>query len=402
MSQFFQQRGSLEVSIGEGQISAFEVAQLKEDDVVVSRRFVGEPCRVTFNGGFICRGQVVIVGHLFGVRVYSLAEGSALSRHPVGGDRVMELLPFSIRLGSIQVSLQEIGKAARGTIISLGKEYSEEQDAELIVAGVAVASGKVVVYGENMALRIVETTCDLDGEHPTLVSGAFQRAGGQLTEIVPFNFKRPDIFTRSTLDRIGEIHRSLSRSLAVADSRLLGMRVQTVDQLTVHEMMERLRRSNRRYLPANTVEWRLGDISFIDPSWPRPPLAMPLVEESGTTHRVADRDRAYIAGQTSGGDSLANKPILIGWSTTGVVGDVFEQEAFRRRILSLVRDAWRTVVEFNLREEAIGTDVEEIIGVHRNELALLIDLALDETPDESVFFLYPALTLYPVLTVLSR
>lgn len=69
---------------------------------------------------------------------------------------MIELLPTAVSLGSIRISLVELNDAGPNSLISLGRLFSREQHAELLVAGMVRAHGKVVVVEEEMGIRITE------------------------------------------------------------------------------------------------------------------------------------------------------------------------------------------------------------------------------------------------------
>ena len=144
MQRFFDTKGTLEVSIGEGYLSSFETGILKPGDVVKTSREAGYPCSVFYNGHVLCQGEIVVPDDVFALRVSSLVRAEPFGPVPGNTDDVVEILPTRVSLGSIRLSLNELKDVSQGTCISLGKPFSAQADAELSAAGIPLARGKVV------------------------------------------------------------------------------------------------------------------------------------------------------------------------------------------------------------------------------------------------------------------
>ena len=156
MKSFLKEKGMLTLSIGEGYLSAYEVSVLKPGDIVNSSRLAGEGYAVYFNDRHLFTSEVVIIDKVFGLRVTTFVPPKSSFDVFTNLDDPIEILPIMIRLGSIELALSDLKGVGPGTIISLDKPYNDEEDAELLVAGIPVAQGKVGATYENMHLRITK------------------------------------------------------------------------------------------------------------------------------------------------------------------------------------------------------------------------------------------------------
>ena len=154
MESFLKEKGKLALSIGESHLSAYEVSILKPGDIVNTSRPAGEGFSVYFNGYHLFTGEVVIIDTTFGLRVTTFIPPKSSFDVFTNLDDAVEMLPAMIQLGSIEISLSQLKGVGPGTIINLDTPFSTEEDADLLVAGIPVARGKVGVTYENMNLRI--------------------------------------------------------------------------------------------------------------------------------------------------------------------------------------------------------------------------------------------------------
>ena len=156
MIDVFKEKGKLTLSVGEGYLSAYEISVLKPGDIVMTSKLAGEGYSVFFNNQYLLTGEVVVITNSFGFRVTSFVPPKTGGNLTTSIDHAVEMLPFTVRLGEIEVSLSELNGVGPGTIVNLDTAYSESEDAELLLAGIPIARGKVGVTYENMHLRISE------------------------------------------------------------------------------------------------------------------------------------------------------------------------------------------------------------------------------------------------------
>ena len=157
MKDFFNEKGTLAVNLGNGFISSFEASVLKEGDVVRTDKLAGNAAEACFNGNFLCGGQIVVIDGTFGFRVTEKEPGIGDLPLPSNTDDVIEILPTMIRLAEIEVSLSELQGISYGSIINLGKKYVTDENCELLAAGIPIAKGCFSVNGEYFAIRITQT-----------------------------------------------------------------------------------------------------------------------------------------------------------------------------------------------------------------------------------------------------
>lgn len=150
MKTISKEKGLLSVDLGNGWLSGDEAKSIKKNDIVRINSFAGDSQILRFNGHFMASCEMVILGDIWGVRIVNYDEPPVRHRMPPVPGALTEVLPVSVRLGSVQMSLEELEPLCPGSIISLGKKYSEEEDAELLIAGIPAAKGKVVILWEEL------------------------------------------------------------------------------------------------------------------------------------------------------------------------------------------------------------------------------------------------------------
>ena len=217
MEDLFTTKGTLSVSIGEGFLSSFEASTLKKGDIVRTTRLPGMPSMLHFNGVPLCPCEIAVLGGVFAVRITERARRD-LSPEPGFGTRddLVEILPSMVRLGSIRMSLEELKAAGPGTFISLGKPYCTDVDAELLVAGIPAATGKVIAFlgsGGCMGIQ-VDRVSGTSFKEGTIRSSGYLHEPQSLSEKwVPYDFTRPDWFTVNCMARMDAIHALFLRNL---------------------------------------------------------------------------------------------------------------------------------------------------------------------------------------------
>jgi flagellar motor switch/type III secretory pathway protein FliN len=179
------------VSVGEGYITSHEVSTLRRGDVIRTTRLARNPSLVLFNGTLLCPCEVVVRDQWLGFRI---VDGECQGRgaaDPGVMDGPMELLPSTVSLGSIRMSLAELQEMHSTALKGLGKSWSMEEDAELLVAGIPTAHGKVVAIGEEVGMRVTEAagaTFRTRAVHP---SGFLLEAGSAAARATDYDFREP-------------------------------------------------------------------------------------------------------------------------------------------------------------------------------------------------------------------
>jgi hypothetical protein len=288
-------------------------------------------------------------GQIWGVRVTDTDFPSAYAFGPCRKDDIGELVPFLLSLGSIRVSLAELAGVCRHSVISLGRLWSEESGADLIVAGLPLARGRVVVVDEEMGLRVTQmlgSPC----ESPIVGSSGYllDREVGDGFAIEDYDFRRPDRFTREQIKRIHDIHVLALRNLRARLPQLAAQladesQPSRVDQCTLGEALsssglrERVVVVNRSWRPSTGAPAPWG------------PLPVRLIlEEEGSEHPVASQTRARLEQVVREAKMMNRGLLFLAHGQDAAVRDVLADPAGLPTFLACLRDAWRNVVDLNL------------------------------------------------------
>ena len=403
MENVFAEKGKLVVSIGEGYLSAYEVSVLKPGDVIKTAKLAAEGYSVHFNGEFLFTAEVVIINKTFGIRVTSLLPPKIGSDVPGNSDDAIEMLPFMVRLGEIPISLSELKGVGPGTIINLDISYSEEEDADLLIAGIPVARGKVGATYENMSLRIT----DVYGKESTL-SGLEVRSSGNLLEkdyhtqySKDYNFKRPDKFSRNAIDRMKEIHDLFVRNLRLKyglfeDYELIG------DQMTFGEFLESVKADDYHYLLLQNRPWprEIRGENEAGKLFPAPPSAY-YVEPENARYPINEEHREYIRKLAVGVGKEMLNGVFLCVSKKEAVGKTAEDEKKKDFLFASLRGAWKNIVSMNFQLAKQTDDVDEIKLIHANEMILLLTVKMKASQEDLMYIIYPYLTLHPYVSILN-
>ena len=383
IQSLFVTPGTLSLNVGAGFLTAFEVAHLKQGDIVKSSTIAGEAAVAYFNGHFLLTAEVVILAHTYGFRVVGFTPPP--SPDPGRSRSVAEILPFVLRLGSISVRLEELQGVGVGSVVSLDKPFSTEEDAELVVAGIPVAAGKVDAVYENVGLRLTRV-CSGDGEAQgePLSSGNLLPADVDTDYAKDYNFKRPDKFSKYAIDRVVGVHKLLAQNLGI---RLEGMRRAEVvaDQATLKEALDTLADTPARYLlarnttPGPRPETGGAEVRYVEPrnaEYPAPEEVRTFID------RVA-REEA---------EAVPRDAAIIAVSADAEMDYLVNQWEF---LFSALRGAWRSVADMHLVFERVASDAADAQVVHPNEMVLIMALRDPKSPQGWLMVIYPYLTLVP-------
>lgn len=410
MNDPFQTKGTLTVSLGEGYLSAFEVSALKPGDVVRTSRTAGMSYAVLYNGLPLAQCEAVILGapgggSVFGARISDTDFPIAFACGPVRKDEIGELLPFLVSLGSIQVSLAELDGVGANSLIGLGKPWSVETEADLLVAGFPVASGRVVVIGEEMGLRITRLIASPSGVAAVASSGfLLDRQTAATVQVKDYDFRRPDKFALQQILRLRDIHALFLQNLR-ARLPALGELIQTdphparVDQCTLGEAADDLTAhglANRLVL--ENLPWRRAPRDGADrtasarSSWL-------LVEEKGTAHPVDPRVRAFFEEYLKAEGLVNRNAIFLFHGDDAEVCRAVADE--RDALLACLRGGWRNLVDLNLASVP-PEEAARVSAISPNEMVILVTFASREDGRPILALVYPYLTLEPFVRLLQH
>ncbi len=402
MSDFFNQKGVLTVSIGEGWLSSFEAAALAPGDVVRTAKYAGHSSTLLFNGGVLCPCEVVIVGDLFGVRVAGMA-GLAPGVPPAGAkDDVVELLPTVVSLGAIRVSLSELKGVGRNTIVSLGKPFSTDEDAELLVAGMTIARGKVVVIEEEMGIRVTRVMAAPSAE-PNIRASGYLLDPHTTRRVKDYDFKRPDRFSKVAIDNVHDLHclfvRNLSARLPDLAAALEPQPCPaSVDQCTFSEALGEMRRVGQFGLFAAENQPRRHAGGAAHGRFEV--TGRVLVEEAGTEHPVQRLDRAYIEKLAAEIDYFNRQAVLVYFREDTALAGILAKPEGREALLACLRGGWKNLVDLSLRPIPEDDPFSREPGLSEHEMVIIVTLN-DPRGKPAMSLVYPYLTLEPLMGVLE-
>jgi hypothetical protein len=195
----------------------------------------GYPQRLRLNGEYFCEASLAVAGDRLFARIERFEPESAPAPSPERGDDATELLPFAIRLASIEVELGALSGLGRLSFVDLDKPLSAGDDAELVVAGIPLAAGKVVVIGESFGLRVTRRLVDPFDEPEMRTTGVVVNDHRCAERIKDYDFRMPDCFTMRGVERARAIHLEFLRTLADRLTAAAELRLELVDQLAYFE-----------------------------------------------------------------------------------------------------------------------------------------------------------------------
>jgi flagellar motor switch/type III secretory pathway protein FliN len=404
MESYFNSKGKLSLSIGEGFLTAYELSVLKPGDIVNSSKLAGEGYSLYYNGHFILTGEVVVLDKLFGVRVTSfLPPKGYAAAAPANPEEAIEKLPFIIRLGEIDVSLSELKGVGPGTIISLDTPYREDEDAELVVAGIPAAAGKVGVVYENMQIRITKVYHGTRGTPELEV-----RSSGNLFEkdypvryLKDYNFKRPDKFSRNAIDKMKGVHDLFIRSLRLKYGIFDDFEV-TADQLNLGEFLANFPAKDYRYLLIQNRPWsRILGGRFEKEKIPSMTPTKFLLEPRKASHHLEKNVKDHIKRTVTGERDVFLNGLLLCLAKTDALQSFFQDQERQRFLLSALRGAWKNIADMNFQLTKVSDSMDDLRTIEEAEMILLLSVREKTSEATQMFVLYPNFTLHPYVGVLN-
>jgi flagellar motor switch/type III secretory pathway protein FliN len=245
MKEWINEEAVLTVDVGTGWISRYEAEGLAAGSIVRSSAEAGNPCIVRVNGGFFAQGSVAVVDGagepptaLLGAFLESFDEPENVFPRPARGDEAIELLPFALRLNAVRLPFSSLEGAGIMSFVNLDRCADGGTDAELILAGIAVAEGKVVVIGENMGLRVTRLLFESPRGNFPRTTGSVLSALYNAESVKNYNFRMPDCFTKRAIQRTQEIHLEFLRGYESRFPGSGGWKLDLVDQLNYGEWLD--------------------------------------------------------------------------------------------------------------------------------------------------------------------
>ncbi len=404
MSNIFEQKGTLTVSLGNGYLSAYEVSNLKVGDVVRIDRTAGEDYYAYFNGSFLCFGELMVMNDIFGLFPKISSNGKPKRENFKGMvDDVVEILPTEIRFAQIDISLKELFGVNEGPIISLGKRYGEFGMAELLVAGTPVAKGDVVVIGESFGIQLTETYYHDREELEVRSSEYLVDKDIQHHPVKKYDFKRPDKFSVDQMMSMLKIHNLFLKNLKLIAPTMKGLQVIIIDQLTYKEVLEYVNSDYSVMIAGDVIRGRASALNEEDDP--------PLLKKYNTEKIIIETDGLdnYLPSETyeklkkfkrGRGYPLGN--IIIFYNRKGDIAKAFKSDdSIHEFILSPMRSSWKAITNTRLKIISQNDDINEEIPVHPMEMCLLVEIGEDEKSDDKLYIVYPYIYLASILKQLS-
>jgi hypothetical protein len=393
MRDFLSSLGTLAVDIGGGWISRYDCGSFKPGDVVRADEFAGSAQRVSLNGGYLCDVSLAIGDGRFFAKVERLEPETPPPAPPERGDEATELLPFAIRVGLIEVEVKALSGIGRLSYVDLGKPFGGAEDAELIVAGIALAAGKVVCVGERFGMRIARRLAESFVEKDMRTTGAVIDSALSAEPIKDYDFRMPDCFTRRGILKAQDIHREFLRTLQSRLPSTAGFRMALVDQLAYREWAEAEPVGGRRYallgtMPART---RAEDRATL----PSKLLVRPASAKEALDPSIVESLRAYAQRSLR---PIGLRPIIA--SLGGPALDLLEEDPGLALTAACLRNGWKSVAD--LRVAAAAGSSGNLPGdeaAYADEMILLV--RIESASGGVLDLVYPLRSLEPCFTALN-
>ncbi|MBT3272502.1 MAG: hypothetical protein HN368_05065 [Spirochaetales bacterium] len=261
MTNLFEEVGTLEVVVGRGCISSYEIDKLKPTDIVlVSDREAGEPVSLLFNSQLLAEGEIVAVDGIFAVRVVKPVWN--YSPLPFAGqpDDLMEMLEFRIRLASVKMRLSDLVGVSENSIINLGIEAKKENSLELTVANTAIATGTIWGSSSRQFGLQIETVSHRTGREFEVFTSGSVANGVKVTRDQDHIFLL-DKFTKNQVQAVSIIHERFASNLHAMGMDQSEFHCTYVDQVSYANLLGSLDRDIICVLAESTNEIR-KDVAY--------------------------------------------------------------------------------------------------------------------------------------------
>ena len=375
MKDLLNESGTLEVVVGRGSISAYEVANLSVgDSVSVSDRNSGEAVDILYNSQLIARGEVMFLeGNIFGVKITETGWNRTVLPFSGISDDVTELLEFQIRLAAIDLSLSDIVGAGKNSIINLGKSSNEEDQLELRIAGVTIARGQICDTGKHkfgMKLATLEATIKRKYEVRTtgVLDVEIPELRGLYHQFLPDKFSKEQIFT------VAVMHERLAANLRVSFPELDDYHLICVDQISFHDLCSTWIAGNLLAVLESEPGIEREKSSVDRKYFFQPARAMHKVDEE-TALRIETMQRAA-------GVSVPLEKIVVGWKKgSAFAGLASNGAAAWSSISQALRTAWKQ--RYVMGEPASRTTSMDELGRMFTDMEhiLVSQIGIKETSD---------------------
>jgi hypothetical protein len=373
MNSFLSMAGALTADIGSGWISRCDAGVLESGDLVTADEEAGFPQRLKLNGDYLCEASLRVAGDRLFARIERFEPETAPKPSPERGDEATELLPFAIRLASIEVEIGALSGLGRLSFVDLDKPLSSGDDAELLVAGIPLASGKVVVVGERFGLRVTRRLVDPFDEPEMRTTGVVLGRRRQAEGVKDYDFRMPDCFTRRGIKKAEAIHLEFLRTLADRLPAAAELRLELVDQLAYFEWAGERLSGERGYalLETRPTRARPSESSADGIELPPKLLLRPASAAGALDPALVDSLRADAERRAAPGGS---RPVIAALDAPmrALLGD----DGGLAVTAACLRNGWKRVADLRLAPPAgFLDDVPGDEAAFRGEMILLVRIA---------------------------
>ena len=333
MDDLFAAPGVLEVIFGRGTISAYEVGNLKEGDVLaVSDRDPGSPVDVLFNGRQIATGEVMFLeGGVFGVRIVKPEWNQPPLPFSGTRDDVTELLEFYLRLAKIDITLQELAGAGENTIINLDKKTDSEAQIEAIIGGAWFAGGAIcAMTGYQFGIKINSIRSTVHREYPVNSTGVI--GNGEPLNLPDAHNYLPNKFSKNQVRTVSILHERIADNLRLSFPRLADYHVLLVDQVSFRDLIDKWLAG--RGLVVLEAVCRHETASS-------PTARRFFVQSKTAVHPIADKAIRRIESSMQGvSNAIPMQMAILGYQETSAFFSVVDSTNWRA-IATALRNGWK-------------------------------------------------------------
>ncbi|MBN1499906.1 MAG: FliM/FliN family flagellar motor switch protein [Spirochaetes bacterium] len=397
MQNLFTRTGILNVTLGKGYLSAYEVSNLKTGDVVRSSLLAGHGCPVYFNGELFCRGEIVVSGGILGIMVSGFADEDSQPSFPGVADEVTEVLPFTVSLLNLEFSLNDLKGITVGSII-----YGQEENvpAQLSVAGFPAAKGKVVVVDENFGIEITEILQEIEPLSKIRQSYYLVDTAHDHRRIMYYDFRKPDMVSMNFIVSMGRIHDYFCRNMKIMFGNLDAYGVLEVDQQTLKEIFMSMKQKYTYYLFESRPVSRNYVYSEKQNVLDFPEIKYVAVSKNIETGLDAGRIES-ITEFLREEKKKPDKTVLICIPDGSSISQYDNAPEIEQFIINPLRSAWKNYVNLNFSFMKLAENQEDVKIIPENNMVVTVMIGNPESPDDHCILIYPIAVLEPVIEILE-
>ena len=412
MEKYLDKEGELSVIMVKGFISLYESCNLKKGDVIQLSTIQSNPLSLYFNGIFLGKGEVVILGKFvskfdsnierLGIRLYDLNDHDTTNTFPGAMDKLLDIVPVYLELDKIQISLNDLKGLGVPSFIGLEKEYNKEEDVELLAAGQPIAYGKLIVVNDNFGIRITKVYYKNNPDIPFRSSGSIIDVNSGDYAIRDWNFKRPDKFSRNQILSIKNIHNVFVNNLKLLIPDIKKYKVERIDQIVFCEIYDEIK-TNHAYITFRN-ETRPMAVSSMDVVKLKSKKDIPkyYIQQK----RSKFKPPCYLIEHLK---KISNKEIKVRWESLILLAiykkshlaKLNTENKINKSILESLQNAWKTIGNINFRLKSMLESFEKAKIVPDNDMCISIKIIDESNPGANMIIIYPYITLSPYLDLLE-